>query len=436
MVDFDELTRKAQACSLLGITGKIVSVSELGLEALLPGARIGHRVEVSSTPGGPVIHAEVARCEGARARLLPLSSTTGIGVGDRVEIVETSGTIPCGDALIGRVIDPFGAPLDRLPKPGGTQPWPLHRHAPDPMSRDAIDEQLVTGLRAIDGCLAIGKGQRIGLFAGPGEGKSTLLATLAKHTAADACVICLVGERGREVREFVDGILGKEGLGRSVVVLASADAPPLVRIQALESATAVAEWFRSQGKHALLLVDSLTRVVRARRDTALALGEAPARAGFPVSAFSSLPALLERAGRDGVGSITAVYAVLTEGTNDDPVAQEARSLLDGHIVLSARLAGAGRWPAIDVVKSISRVMSSIVSREHRASADTLRRLQGALAENEDLILMGAYRKGSSRDTDNALARKEQIDAFLQQDLDEISTLEQTITALHNLTDEA
>ncbi len=436
MVDFDELTRRAQACSLAGVTGKIISVDELGLEALLPGARIGHRVEVSSTPGGPVIRAEVARCEGERARLLPLSSTIGIGVGDRVEIIETAGTIPCGDALIGRVIDPFGAPLDGLPQPAGTQPWPLHRPAPDPMSRDAIDEQLVTGLRAIDGCLAIGKGQRIGLFAGPGEGKSTLLATLAKDAAADACVICLVGERGREVREFVDGILGDEGLRRSVVVLASADAPPLVRVQALETATAVAEWFRSKGKHALLLVDSLTRVVRARRDTALALGEAPARAGFPVSSFSSLPLMLERAGRDGVGSITAVYAVLTEGTDDDPVAQEARSLLDGHIVLSAKLAGAGRWPAIDVVKSISRVMGSIVSKEHRLTADTLRRLQGALAENEDLILMGAYKKGSSRDTDTALARKQQIDAFLQQGPDEISTLEQTISALQNLTREA
>jgi len=270
------------------------------------------------------------------------------------------------------------------------------------------------------------------LFAGPGEGKSTLLATLARRAEADVSVICLVGERGREAGELV-AALGPEGRARSVVVLATADAAPLTRVHALVTATAVAEWFRAKGRHALLLVDSLTRVVRAQRDVALALGEPTARDGFPASAFAPLPGLLERAGRDSRGTITAIYAVLTDpDATRDPIAEEARSLLDGHLVLSPALARAGRWPAVDVVSSVSRVMDAVVPPEALADAARLRRLLGAYRENEELILIGAYRRGSSEDTDAALDRRDAIARFLDQHRDDPTPLAATRQALADL----
>jgi FliI/YscN family ATPase len=431
LVDFESLKGAVERCPLPEKQGRITAVGELTLEALLPGARIGTRVEVLRPEGSPLT-AEVASCDGPRVRLLSLEPTAGVGTGDPVRVVATLGALPCGQGLLGRVVDPSGAPLDGGPPLSDVEQWPLNRQAPDPLARRPIDEQLVTGLRAIDGCAAIGLGQRIGLFAGPGQGKTTLLGILARRARCDASVICMVGERGREVRDFVDRTLGPQGLARTAIVLATADAPPLVRVRALEAATAVAEWFRDQGSHVLLLVDSLTRVVRARRDVGLALGEPPARAGFPASSFSSLPGLLERAGRSAEGSITAVYAVLTEGGADDPVAEEARSLLDGHIALSPSLAQAGRWPAVDVLKSVSRVMDAVVAADHLHDAARLRRLLGAYRENEDLILMGAYQRGSSPDTDTAIARKDAIDAFLAQDADDPAALADTVMALRDL----
>jgi len=406
-------------------------VEELSLSALLPGARIGARVEVSR-PGTEPLAAEVVACDGERARLMPFCSTTGVGPGDQVVKVPGARSLPCGTGLLGRVIDPFGRPLDGRGPLADVATWPLDRPAPDPLARQPVDQQLETGLRAIDGCASLGLGQRVGLFAGPGLGKTTLLGILARRASCDVAVICLVGERGREVRDFLDRILGAEGLARTCVVLATADAPPLVRVNALLAATAVAEWFRDQSEHVLLLVDSLTRVVRARRDVALSLGEQPARSGFPASAFSALPGLLERGGRSDKGSISAVYAVLTENTVDDPVAEEARSLLDGHIVLDTAAARAGRWPAIDVLESVSRVMDAVVDREQMGHAATLRRWLGAYRENEDLILMGAYRRGTSSDTDSALDRKQVIDAFLAQDASRSSSVEQTRKALADL----
>jgi type III secretion protein N (ATPase) len=430
-VDFNELVSAAERCALPVVRGRITAVGELSLGACLPGARIGARVEVVR-PGGEALPAEVVACDGEQARLMPLSSVSGIGPGDRVRTVPAGRTLPCGSGLLGRVIDPAGRPLDGLGPLADASPWSIDRPAPDPLTRQPVDRQLVTGLRAIDGCVALGLGQRVGLFAGPGLGKTTRLGILARRASCDAAVICLVGERGREVRDFVDRILGAEGLARSCVVLATADAPPLVRVNALEAATAAAEWFRDQGAHVLLLVDSLTRVVRARRDVALSLGEQPARGGFPASAFAALPGLLERAGRGEQGSISGIYAVLTEGRADDPVAEEARSLLDGHIVLHPGLARSGRWPAIDVLESVSRVMDAVVPTEQPIHAATLRRLLGAYRENEDLILMGAYRRGTSPDTDLALERKREIDEFLAQDTSLPSSPEQTRRALADL----
>ncbi|MFO8073004.1 MAG: FliI/YscN family ATPase [Polyangia bacterium] len=410
--------------------GRLSAVGEQVLEAEIPGARVGEQVLVER-PGGRAVEAEVAVCRGSSASLLPFSESSGVGPGDEVRAVAVEPRLPCGAGLLGRAIDPFGRPRDGGPSLRDVSAWPLRRPAPDPLSRPPIDTQLVSGLRALDGCLPIGIGQRVGLFAGPGLGKSTLLGTLARRAHCDVAVVCLVGERGREVREFIDGSLGARGLARSAVVVAPADAPPLVRFRALESATAIAEWFRERGDDVLLVVDSLTRVVRARRDAALALGEPPARGGYPASAFAALPGLLERAGRDERGSITAVYAVLTEGGGegaDDPVAEEARSLLDGHVVLSRKLAEAGRWPAIDLLRSVSRVAPAVAPAVQLAHAAALRRMLAALSRNEDLILMGAYRRGSSPETDAALEKREAIERFLAQG-SESCTVEETRNAL-------
>jgi FliI/YscN family ATPase len=431
IVDFDSLKKIAKSVVLPVCRGRVIAVKELLIEAELPGSRVGMRVLVRR-PDGPQVTAEIASCDGARVNLLPLAPTLGIGPGDEVVTAASEGSIRCGLGLLGRVIDPLGVAVDGGADLGDLHLWPLNRNAPEPLARKPIDRQLVSGIRAIDGCLTLGLGQRIGLFAGPGAGKSTLLGSLARRADCDAAVVCLVGERGREVKEFITRNMGDDGLAKSTVVLAPADAPPLIRVRALTTATAVAEWFRAEGKHVLLLVDSLTRVLRARRDVALALGEAPARGGFPASAFASLPSLLERAGRDALGSITAVYAVLTEGGDNDPVAEETRALLDGHIVLSQRLARSGHWPAIDIPRSVSRVMSAVASPDHVKAAEKLRRVISSYEEHEDLILMGAYRSGASPDTDHAIRLKKEITAFLRQGNNETSHLKTTLETLFSL----
>jgi type III secretion protein N (ATPase) len=431
---FAELASAVDGCAFPACRGQVTRVEGLKIEALLPGARVGQRVEVRPS-GGARVAAEVALCDGPRVGLVPLGPTDGLGPGDAVHLVRSVAVIPCGPGLLGRVIDPFGRPLDGRPSPEDAAPWPLSRAAPDPLTRPPVERQLVTGIRVIDGCLALGHGQRLGLFAGAGLGKTTLLGALARRADCDACVVCLVGERGREVRDFLDRALGAEGLARSVVVLAGPDAPAPLRARALEAATAAAEWLRDQGLRVLLLVDSLTRVARARRDVALALGEPPARGGYPASVFAALPGLVERAGTSGRGSITAVYAVLTEGPEergDDPLAEEARSLFDGHLVLSSRLARAGSWPAVDLTASISRVADRVVPLQQSRHATALRRMIAAHRDNEELILMGAYRPGSCPETDRFLARRRAVEAFLAQDLERPSTLQDTRAALVRL----
>lgn len=432
VLDFAKLRRAVDTAQIPIVSGRVVGVSDICIEAQFPGGRIGLRVAIV-LPDGKKVPAEIASCEGTRAKLLPLAPVVGIGPGDRVVTAASGPTIRCGRGLLGRIIDPLGNVLDGGPPLQNASPWELDRPSPNPLSRRPVDTQMVTGVPSIDGVLALGQGQRVGLFAGPGAGKSTLLGLLARRSAVDACVICLVGERGREVREFLDNTLGPEGLKRSVVVLAPADAPLLLRVKALETATAAAEWFRARdrGSSVLLLVDSLTRVVRARRDMALSLGEAPARGGFPSSSFSALPGLLERAGCDANGSITGIYAVLTED-GEDPVAEEARSLLDGHIVLSEKLARAGLYPAVDVTSSVSRVMDAVVSFEHKAAARKLKRLLGAYRENEALIMMGAYARGSCPETDLVLDRKVAIDRFLYRPGDTPSPLDRTVSELKAL----
>ncbi len=347
--------------------------------------------------------------------VMPLGAMTGIRRGDRVTAQQFYQYVPAGRQLLGRVINAMGEPIDGLGPLTDVIPQPLAGAPIDPMDRPPINQPLATGVRAVDGLLSVGRGQRLGVFALPGLGKSTLLATMAKHTSADVTVIGLVGERGREVRDFVDQQLGEEGLKQSVVVCATGDESPLLRIRAANVATAVAEHFRDEGKDVLLLIDSVTRYCQAQRQVGLAAGEPPATKGFPPSVFSMLPGLLERCGRTSRGSITGLYAVLVEGDElTDPISDAARGILDGHIQLSQKLANEGHWPAIDVLTSISRVANDVTDVQHQEARREVLRLVHHYREVEDLLNIGAYAAGSNPDYDLAIATKSAIDQLLRQ----------------------
>jgi type III secretion protein N (ATPase) len=343
-------------------------------------------------------------------------------------------SVRCGDFLLGRVLDGLGRPLDGRPLPhSGGVDAPLNAGPPDPLSRRPVRDVFKTGVRAIDGVLTMGRGQRMGLFAGAGVGKSTLLGQIARHARSDVNVICLVGERGREVREFVEGSLGPEGLRRSVVVCATSDQPPMVRLKSAFVATAMAEHFRDRGTDVLFLMDSVTRLARAQREIGLAAGEPPARQGYPPSVFRMLPALLERAGNSDRGTMTAVYTVLVSGGDmEEPVADEVRSILDGHVVLSRELANRGHYPAIDVLASVSRVMGNVASAGHRAAASRLRSLLGRYEANRDLISIGAYKKGADPALDEAVAAYPAIERWLRQENDSPAAFAETVANLRAL----
>ncbi len=387
----------------------------LTLEAVGCQAAYGERCRIES--GGREIDAEVVGFDGDRLYLMPTGHVEGIQPNARVLPLEMEERISVSDALLGRVIDGAGRPLDGLPAAYGHTEVSLHGPQVNPLMRAPIDEGIDVGVRAINALFRVGRGQRMGLFAGPGVGKSTLLGMMARYTSADVVVVGLIGERGREVKEFIEHILGEEGRARAVVIAAPADSPPLMRLHGAMLANSIAEYFRDQGKQVLLLMDSLTRYAQAQREIALSTGELPATRGYPPSVFAKLPALVERAGNgpEGGGSITAFYTVLTEGEDSsDPIAEAARAILDGHILLSRELAEGGHFPAIDVESSISRVMPQIVLPSHLASATTLRRLYSKLQQSRDLIAVGAYQKGSDPLLDQALALEPQIMAFLQQ----------------------
>jgi flagellum-specific ATP synthase len=340
--------------------------------------------------------------------------------------------LPMGDGLLGRVIDPHGHPMDRLGPLDPVHNEPMIRRPINAMDRDPVRQPLDTGVRAINAMLTVGRGQRIGLFAGTGVGKSVLLGMMARYTQADVIVVGLIGERGREVKEFIEDILGEEGLARSVVVAAPADAPPLTRMQGATYATAIAEHFRDRGAHVLLLMDSLTRYAMAQREIALAIGEPPATKGYPPSCFAKLPQLVERSGNglNGVGSITAFYTVLSEGDDQqDPIADAARGILDGHIVLSRELAEAGHYPAIDVERSISRVMTSVAAPDHIDAARRVRQLLAKFNKARDLIQLGAYQPGHDPELDAAVRSHNAISALLQQNMHEPAAL---AASLHQL----
>ncbi|TWT77219.1 putative ATP synthase YscN [Posidoniimonas polymericola] len=424
--------RTLQNATPAALTGSVVEVVGLTATAADFPAPVGALAEITS-PSGDAIEAEVVGFSDAGAVLYPLKSIAGVRRGCRVRLKRTQRQIRVGANLLGRVVNAHARCIDGKPHPFLTDRTPLERDAPEPIDRPRILQPLSTGVRSIDGMLTCGRGQRLGIFAGSGVGKSVLLGMMAQHTAADVNVICLVGERGREVNDFIERDLGPHGLAKSIVVVATSNEPALMRLQAASAATAIAEWFRDQGKDVLLLVDSVTRTAMANREIGLAAGEPPTNRGYPPSTFSLLPRLVERAGRNKLGSITAFYSVLVEGDDEnEPIADTMRGLLDGHVWLSRKLAGEGHYPAIDLLQSISRLMSEVAGKQEQQSAIALRRLLAAYRENEDLITIGAYRKGSNRTVDAALALRDEINGFLRQTRDEHSPLETTIQALNAL----
>lgn len=364
---------------------------------------------------------------------MPLGETTGVGPDAEVVPAGCPFSVSVGDQLLGRVLDGLGRPIDGGPPIGSGRTWAVERAAPGPLSRRRVSRPLPLGVRAMDGLTTVGEGQRIGIFAGSGVGKSTLLGQIARQADADVNVIALVGERGREVVELIEQTLGGEGRARSVVVCATSDAPSLVRLKAASVATAIAEYFRADGRRVLFMLDSITRVARAQREVGLAAGEPPARQGYPPSVFALLPRLLERTGNGPTGSITALYTVLVAGGDmDEPIADEVRGILDGHVVLSRDLAARGDWPAIDVLHSLSRLMTTVASPEHQAAAARVRELMAAYERHRDLIALGAYQTGSDPATDVAISRMDHIRAFLRQRPDEIASFTETVERLFKL----
>lgn len=426
--------RHLAECSTARWTGRVTKAVGNIVESEGPFCALGEQCEIVGAAGRSYA-GEIVGFRGSTVLSMTLAKPDGIRYGDRVTTWGARPSLRVGKGLLGRVIDGAGNVLDGRGSYPAREHWPLDSPAPLPLERVSIREPLGCGIRAIDGFLTCGRGQRLGIFGGSGVGKSTLVGMMARNTSADLTVLALVGERGREVREFLEGTLGEEGLKRSVVVVSTSDQSPLLRIRAGLAATAVAEYFCAQGKHVLLVVDSLTRFAMAQREIGLAAGEPPTAKGYTPSVFSLLARLVERAGHFGAGSITAFYSVLMEGDDQlDPLVDAVRALLDGHIVLDRRLSAQGHFPSISILDSLSRLMPAVCSREQVDKAQRLRSLLASYADAEDLIRVGAYQKGSDPELDQAIAALPAIKGFLQQRADENTSLDETMTALQALLD--
>lgn len=417
--------------------GTVANVTSLVIEGRGPEASIGEICKIN-VGGKEEVLAEVVGFSQSGIKLMAIGEMGGIAPGCQITATGQPLTIPVGDQLLGRVLDGIGRPIDNKGTINGIEYVPVTGLPPDPLQRERVTEPLSVGVRAVDSVLTVGKGQRLGIFSGSGVGKSTLLSMMARNTTADVNVIALIGERGKEVRDFIERDLGEEGLKKSVLIVATGEQEPLVRIRAAYVATAIAEYFRDKGKDVLLMMDSLTRFAQAQRQVGLSIGEPPSNRGFPPSVFSMIPKLVERAGTSNSGTITALYTVLVEGDDEinDPVADSARGHLDGHIVLSRDLAMRNHYPAIDVLGSISRAMVDLVDEEHIRQAGNVREVLKEYSDAEDLITIGAYARGSNPKIDYAIRMIDRINGFLKQGIFEEVTMEQAVDRLKHLFDDS
>jgi flagellum-specific ATP synthase len=423
--DADLLRRHGRVRDLIGLI-----VEATGLEA-----EVGEVCTIDTGRGRPAVPAEVVGFRAGRTLLMALGEATGIGPGARVSATGRALRVDVSDELLGRALDGLGRPIDGLGPTASVdgRSRDVHGPPPDPLERPRIRERVSLGVRALDALVPCGRGQRLGIFAGSGVGKSSLLGMIARSTSAEVNVICLVGERGREVREFIERDLGPEGMARSVIVVATSDQPALVRIKAAFTATTIAEHFRDRGRDVMLMMDSVTRFAMAQREVGLAIGEPPATRGYTPSVFALLPKLLERSGTAATGSITGLYTVLVDGDDmNEPIADAVRSILDGHVVLTRQLAHAGHYPAIDVLQSVSRLVGEVVTPDVRAAGEEVRRLLATYRDKEDLIAIGAYQRGTDPATDAAIDAREPIAGFLRQRVDERSSAEEADAALAQL----
>lgn len=434
-VDFEKY-KSVTGAPLFRVKGKVVNAVGLTIESQGPAAKLGDICLLYPSIKGDAAKpspAEVVGFKEGKVLLMPYQNVEGIGPGSTVENTGQPLKVQVDEGLLGRVLNGFGQPNEEIPLTG--KEYSVEAKPPDPMSRKIISEVLPLGVKAVDGLITVGKGQRIGIFAGSGVGKSTLMGMFARNTQADINVIALIGERGREVREFIERDLGPEGMKRSIVVVATSDTPALERKKAAQTATAVAEYFRDQGRDVLLMMDSLTRFSMAQREIGLASGEPPVSRGYPPSVYSEMPKLLERAGCAEEGSITGLYTVLVDGDDfNEPITDTARSILDGHIMLDRRLAHKNHYPAIDVLQSISRCMSQIADKEHKSYAGKLKNVLATYNEAEDLINIGAYKAGSNPGIDYAIAKIDAVNGFLMQNVEDRFSFEDSVSLLKEIFD--
>jgi type III secretion protein N (ATPase) len=418
--DIDTLHRKGRVVEAYGTSIKVSGIN----------ARIGQQCVISDKNNSHKIYADVVGISGANAILLPLGNIQGIAQDSEVVVIKERSSIKYSNELVGRILDGMGRPLDKKELPKKYKELPIYRDAPSPLTRKPINDPISTGIRSIDATLTLGIGQRTGIFAPAGGGKSTLLSMIARHASTDIIVIALIGERGREVGEFLEHTLTKESLKRSVLVISTSDRPAMERLRAAYTATAIAEGFREEGKNVLLLMDSVTRFARALREIGLSVGEPPVRRGFPSSVFAELPKLFERSGNDDKGTMTAFYTVLIEDEEtNDPIAEEVRSLLDGHILLTRKLAQENHYPAIDILNSTSRLINLITTKEHRDNISKLRVLLAKYLEIEFLLQVGEYEVGSDNQADESISKIDKIKGFLKQDIPEFYQLNDAIEQL-------
>jgi len=427
---FTKYHQALQENSTIVYKGKVDKIIGMIIESTGPRTNIGDVCNIYSSKGDRYIRAEVVGFKSEKVLLMPFEDLNGIGLGSIVESTGTVLKIPVGNELIGRIIDGFGDPIDEYGDFPNMQTYPVHNTPSNPLARPRIDTRINFGVKAIDSLLTCGRGQRMGIFSGSGVGKSTLLGMIARNIEADVNVIALVGERGREVRDFIEKDLKVDGMKKSVLVVATSDQPAMMRLKCALVATTIAEYFKDQGKNVFLLMDSLTRFAMAQREIGLAIGEPPVARGYTPSIYAMLPKLLERSGNFNKGSITGIYTVLVEGDDvNEPISDTVRGIIDGHIVLSRAVAMRNHYPAIDILASISRIMNEIVDKEHLAIANKIRNILSVYYANYDLISIGAYKSGTNPELDNAIRRIERINNFLRQDVEEGFDYDQTISLM-------